>query len=136
MTNDAFLKQVQSDGETIAHVYDLGAATGKSFPTPDSFPFQFGFGVVNEEWTSPAHIHKPVMREVEGTAEFIFILTGRLDVVFFDDNEREVGRDTLTEKMALLQIKGGHKLTFAKGTTYLELKQGPYKGREWDKYEL
>ncbi len=130
------MKAVESDGDVIAHIYDMTAPSGKSFPTPGHFAMQFGVGVIDEDWTSKPHIHKRVGREIEGTSEFIFIIEGRLDAVFYDEQEREVGRETLTDRMALLQLKGGHKLTFAKGTTYFELKQGPYKGRDWDKYEI
>lgn len=127
---------LESNGEVVAHVYDMSTVTAKSFPTPDEFPMQFGVGVIDEEWTSKAHIHKCVTREVHGTAEFIFVLEGQLDVIFFDQSHTRIGRQTLTGNMALLQIIGGHELRFAKGTKYFEIKQGPYKGRDWDKYDI
>lgn len=127
---------VEHGGQVVAHVYDLGNAEGKSFPTPDHFPMQFGVAVVESDWTSKAHIHKPVTREVHGTAEFIFIMEGRLDAVFYAADHTEIGRETLTRNMALLQLTGGHKLSFAKGTKFFEIKQGPYLGRDGDKYDL
>lgn len=129
-------KVIQSGNEVVAHVYDLNVVDAKSFPTPHEFPMQFGVGYCPQEWTSPAHIHKQVMRRVEGTAEFIFLLSGKLDVVFFDQRELEIGRETLSAQMALLQLTGGHELTFAAGTRYFEIKQGPYSGFENDKYRI
>ena len=38
--------------------------------------------------------------------------------------------------MALLQFIGGHKIEIAPGTKYFEIKQGPYYGRDFDKYDV
>ena len=130
------VKKISTNGEVIAHIYDLNDVAGKNFPTPDDFPMQFGVGLCETEWTSPAHIHKRVERTVDATAEFIFILKGTLEAVFYDEDEQIIETQILTDQMALLQIRGGHQLTFGKGTTYFELKQGPYLGRDADKYSL
>ena len=40
----------------------------------------------------------------------------------------------LTDSQALLQFIGGHKISFDAGTKYFEIKQGPYLGRDADKF--
>ena len=42
----------------------------------------------------------------------------------------------LLDNMALLQFIGGHKIEIKAETKYFELKQGPYYGREFDKFDL
>lgn len=98
---------------------------GKTFPTPDHFPMQFGIAALERDWTSKAHINKPITREVEGTAEFIFIIQGRLDAIFYGPDHTEIRRETLTRNMALLQLTGGHELSFTKGTNILRSSRAP-----------
>lgn len=131
-----YTRNVEHNGQVVAHIYDMTVVEGRTFPTPEHFPMQFGIAALESDWTSKAHIHKPVTREVEGTAEFIFIMEGRLDAIFYGTDHTEIGRETLTQNMALLQLTGGHELSFAKGTKYFEIKQGPYLGRDGDKYDL
>ena len=38
--------------------------------------------------------------------------------------------------MALLQFIGGHKIEIKSGTKYFEIKQGPYYGRDFDKFNV
>lgn len=130
------VREIIGDNGIIAQVYNIGGMADRSFPTPENFPLQFGFRSSREPWVSPGHMHKPVNRSIIGTAEFIFVMKGELDVTFYDENEKVLDKIILTDQMAFLQIKGGHLLKFGSNTTYFELKQGPYLGKDFDKYLL
>jgi hypothetical protein len=53
------------------------------------------------------------------------------------DNEAKIIETVdLKDNMGLLQFFGGHAIRVKKGTKYFELKQGPYKGRDFDKFDV
>jgi len=130
------VQSIEKDGQIIAQIFDLRELTESVFPTPPQLPMQFGASVLNVDWTSKAHIHKSVSRHIIGTPEFIFLMKGSLEATLFSDDHSVMGTFVLTSNMALLQFSGGHELKFRKGTSYFEIKQGPYLGRDTDKYDL
>lgn len=125
-----------SKGTLIAQVFDINSMKGTDFPTPESASFQFGFGHIVEKKVLTPHIHKRVKREIETTSEFLYVIQGQMIIDVFDEKKRLIDKVILKENMALLQFIGGHKIEIAPGTKYFEIKQGPYYGRDFDKYDL
>jgi len=131
------LTRTISDGKGIfVHIYDLADLEKTSFVTPDDFNFQVGFAVNDEAKTYQPHIHTGLERSIAGTAEFIFILQGVMDVVFLDEQAEPRGEVSLTAQMAFLQLRGGHAISTRPNTRFFELKQGPYSGHDIDKYAV
>jgi hypothetical protein len=130
------VREIKNGQRDIAHVYDLSGAAGSSFPTPPTFPLQFGVGHASALRVVPSHVHIPCQRTLTETAEFIFVMDGQMDVVFLDDDGAVIGEHSFTPQMAFLQVSGGHTITFHAGTRYFELKQGPYLGRDADKRDV
>ena len=130
------VKDLISKDILIAQVYDMGAMNGVNFPTPESATFQFGFGQVSEDKVLTPHIHKRVKREIETTSEFLYVINGEMIVDVLDEEEKFVEQVILKNNMALLQFVGGHKIEIKSGTKYFEIKQGPYYGRDFDKYNV
>jgi hypothetical protein len=120
----------------IAQVYSINDATQTQFPTPPEMTFQFGVGVNSEDKTYKTHIHKNATREIETTSEFLYVVNGQMDVDILNEDESLVEKISLTDNMALLQFFGGHAIRTKAGTKYFELKQGPYQGRDFDKYDV
>jgi hypothetical protein len=131
MVKDIFFNNV-----LIGQVYDLNLAKGVNFPTSDEQEFQFGFGVIDEDKTLVPHIHKRVERIVQTTSEFLYVVNGLMTIEIYSEDETHVQTISLSDNQALLQHFGGHKITLQKGTKYFEIKQGPYYGHDFDKYEL
>ena len=131
MVNDLISK-----GTLIAQVYDMNAMNGINFPTPESATFQFGFGQISDNKVLIPHIHKRVKREIETTSEFLYVIQGEMIIDVLDEEERFVEKVILKDNMALLQFIGGHKIEIKSGTKYFEIKQGPYYGRDFDKYNV
>lgn len=125
------------DGATeLAHVYDLRAVSKSEFPTPNSFPMQFGVGVTKHGCKFSPHVHKTAKREIDATAEFIFVMSGKMTVTFLGVGGSVVETVEILPNMCFLQVAGGHALSTDDETKYFEIKQGPYFGREFDKYDV
>ncbi len=120
----------------VAQVYDMSKMNGVTFPTPESATFQFGFGQITENKVLIPHIHKRVKREIETTSEFLYVIHGEMIIDILDEEEKFLEQIILKNNMALLQFVGGHKIEIKSGTKYFEIKQGPYYGRDFDKYNV
>jgi hypothetical protein len=125
-----------SKGELIGQVYDMNLVEGVTFPTDENQAFQFGFGVIDKDKYLVPHIHKRVERSIDTTSEFLYVVNGLMLIDIYDENEHYVKTIRLRDNQALLQHIGGHKITIKKGTKYFEIKQGPYYGRDFDKYSI
>jgi len=130
------VKDIIHNNILIGQVYDLNLIKGVSFPTSSEHAFQFGFGLIDEDKTLVPHIHKRVERTVQTTSEFLYVVNGLMTIEIYSEDEEHVQTISLGDNQALLQHFGGHKITLQKGTKYFEIKQGPYYGHDFDKYEL
>jgi len=130
------VKEIHDGDDVIGQIYDLTDVSQTSFPTPEHFALQFGEGYYPNGKAIIPHIHKRAERSLDATSEFIFMLSGEMEVVFLSERNTVLARETFTEKMAFLQVRGGHKITFNDNARYFELKQGPYKDRDFDKYDV
>jgi hypothetical protein len=131
MVNDLISK-----GALIAQVFDINSMNGINFPTPESATFQFGFGHISENKVLIPHIHKRVKRKIETTSEFLYVVHGQMIIDVLNEEEELVEKVVLKDNMALLQFIGGHKIEIKSGTKYFEIKQGPYYGRDFDKFNV
>ena len=59
-----------------------------------------------------------------------------MTIEVYSEDEAYVETVILNSNQALLQHIGGHKISLKKGTKYFEIKQGPYFGRCFDKYDI
>jgi len=130
------VKDLVSNDILIAQVFDLNAMNGVVFPTPVLASFQFGFGEILENKVLIPHIHKRVKREIDTTSEFLYVIYGEMIIDVLDEQERFLEKVVLKDNMALLQFVGGHRIELLSGTKYFEIKQGPYFGRNFDKYNV
>lgn len=130
------VRDIINEDILIAQVYDINAMDGINFPTPESATFQFGFGQISENKALIPHIHKRVKREIDTTSEFLYVIHGEMVIDVLDEEERFIEKVILNDNMALLQFIGGHKIEIKSGTKYFEIKQGPYYGRDFDKFNV
>ena len=78
----------------------------------------------------PAHIHKPVPREVKYTQETLFIKVGRVEIKFYDEKKEFLESRILKTGDVILLVSGGHDFFMLEDTEIIEVKQGPYAGEE------
>jgi hypothetical protein len=130
------IRDILCNGVLIGQVYDLNLVNGVGFPTLNDNSFQFGYGVIDKDKELELHIHKRVKRIVKTTSEFLYVINGLMIVDIYSEDEIFIETVSLRDNQALLQHFGGHKIILKKGTKYFEIKQGPYYGRNFDKYTL
>ena len=129
-------KNIQSAEGLIAQLFDFSSENQVDFPTPEHVPFQLGYGTCIDEYTAKPHIHKRVKREINTTCEFIYVISGKVNIEIFDESSKSLELITVSTNEGFLQYFGGHKITIMAGTKYFEIKQGPYYGRDYDKVDM
>jgi len=83
-----------------------------------------------------AHVHLPHNPGQVQHQEFLFVVSGEMEVEFFDETGFRLQTEILGPGQALLQVRGGHGFRFLAETRLIEVKSGPYRGRENDKVTL
>ena len=122
---DHRLQDIIKDGLLVAQIFDIDCPGPVIFPTPDSAEMQCGFGEVKDQKFIKPHVHNIVDRETHNTSEFIYVISGQMDVIFLDMEGHRICEASIMSGHGFLQYIGGHKITIYAGTRYFELKQGP-----------
>jgi len=106
------------------------------FVTPPDNPLQIGvMKHISGSKVTP-HIHKKVSRTINEIQEVLFIQSGKVAAIFYDESNKEFGRVILSTGDTILLIAGGHGFEFLDDTKMIEVKQGPYAGISQDKILL
>lgn len=105
---------------------------GLSFFTPNEFPFQFGMHVRAKGDDVKAHKHVPfeVLRNL-AAQEFFYVKKGKISVGIYH-NDKEYKRVVLGAG-DMIVVNCAHDVKFLEDTQMIELKQGPYRGKEEEK---
>lgn len=107
---------------------------GAKFISDSEWPLQVGLMVHLPGHTIPAHFHLPRPHPQNQPAqEFLLVMSGKMEVSFFDESGHHFQTETLEEGNALFHIRGGHAFRFLEPTRLIEVKSGPYWGRDKDK---
>lgn len=80
--------------------------------------------------TVEAHCHREIPREISKTQEVLMIKRGKLKLSLFDGERRLVHSCPLETGDVVALINGGHSLEFLEDTDLIEVKQGPYLGKD------
>lgn len=120
-----------------ANALDELQASGKkmSFHTPEHFPLQVGIHSRREGDIVSAHFHRcfPKLRNLP-VQEFFYVKSGRIKIDLFDEQENDAKvSEVVAEEGDTVLLNTGHGLTFLKDTELIELKQGPYRGKDEEK---
>ena len=136
MAGDPRVHNVTRGDLLVAQVFDFGQPGQVIFPTPETAEMQCGFGEVEVDKQVPAHVHNIVKRQTCNTSEFLYVIEGEVRIAFLDPEGTVIDQAVIGAQQGFLQYVGGHRMTIAAGTRYLELKQGPYFGHVKDKTVL
>ena len=79
----------------------------------------------------PEHTHQPIQREINHTSEFLWVREGRVKVSL--RHEKKSHELIMRTGDAILFFGGTHGFEMLEDSEILEVKQGPYLGRETDK---
>ncbi len=132
------MRQVARNGEVFALIVtEADFQPGVHFVSPPDWPFQLGVMEHPPGHTIEAHAHRvQAARVISVTQEFLMVLSGKMQVDFYDLDGTCFHTEIVGEREALLQFKGGHGFHFLEPTRVLEVKQGPFQGRETDKQKI
>ncbi len=125
------VENIRHAGKLIAIVVKGGSEKeGISFLSPQDASLQLGFMAHPAGKIVEAHVHNPVERRITGTAEAVFVQSGRVRVDFYDDEKRYLESRTLAGGDVTLLLGGGHGLVVIEDVKMFEVKQGPYLGEQ------
>jgi len=103
---------------------------GTEFFTPEDFPQQVGFISKKKGEIIGAHIHKRVKREISLTQEVLLVRKGEIRADFYDSERKYVDSRVLKAGDVILLTGGGHGYEATEDVEMIEIKQGPYLGKD------
>lgn len=111
-------------------IYDGYHIGGNTFFTPDDFPQQLGFLSHKTGKIIEPHTHKIVKREIFLTQEVLIIKKGKIKVDFYDYERKHLDHRILRKGDVILVTGGGHGYEVLEDVEMIEVKQGPYLGKD------
>jgi hypothetical protein len=128
---------IEHDGVRFAEVIRSGAcaSTTTFYSRPES-SFQFGLLAHEAGFVEPAHVHKPLLREIRDLQQMLVVQRGVVAVDFFDGNGRKVAEVVLRVGDAINLVHGAHALRSLEGMQCVSVKQGPFLGADNDKVDI
>ena len=129
------LERIFSDDGTliaiIAHT-DFNKE-GVNFLSEKDFPLQLGISYYPKSSKIDAHIHLNGTILVHSIQEVVHLEMGCVLIDLFDPLGKFVKCVKLSMGSTILFVAGGHGFTMLEETKLVEVKQGPYLGKEKDK---
>lgn len=127
------MKEIKHDGELLAIVIDLNDFTETlNFISKPEFPLQVGIHNRETETVEP-HRHKDI--KISGSIpvhEFFYVVEGKVLVDLYGRDGKKSAEQVLGKGHGILII-GGHAVKYLEKTKMIEVKPGPYKGKEEEK---
>ena len=129
------METVERDGIVYAHFFhaDLSVTDSMRFVTQDHDPLQVGIFERDAGYEVQKHRHKERDVQLKSIGEFLWIQSGAAKVSLYDDAWNLVREVTVCAGDCAILLRGGHSLLMLEPTRFLEVKQGPYPGKEMDK---
>lgn len=100
------------------------------FLTTNEEPLQCGLGVFKKGGHVEPHKHVSDPATISEFQEFILIRKGKALAEVYTPDGDPVCKIEMNAGDSLLLLRGGHSFKFLEDTHLLEVKQGPYIGRE------
>lgn len=123
-----------SDGSIIAMVVRKSFnKKGNNFLSDGTFPFQLGVNSYKKGYKIKSHFHQKRAFVVNKIQEVLYFKSGGALVFLYDLNRKLVASVNLFAGDLIFFVDGGHGLEISEDTTIIEVKQGPYLGKDTDK---
>lgn len=122
---------IETDGTLLALVVRaIFNPEETTFLTPDGANFQIGCIVKPSGVDVIRHAHRSIERNITGTAEFLLLRRGSCVVRVYDDARELASTLHLSAGDTVTFLGGGHSIEVLEDCLFLEVKQGPYPGRD------
>jgi hypothetical protein len=125
------VEKIQADEKPIAIIVrsDFNQP-GVNFFSPFEFSQQLGILVHPPGNEVKAHVHNVIARDVRVTQEVLHIIEGKVEITLFTENKTYITSRLLFKGDTVLLAYGGHGIKVLEPSKILEVKQGPYAGKE------
>jgi hypothetical protein len=129
------MEEIKSDdGKIIAIVVKRDfEKDGVNFISKEDFPLQLGISSYKKGNTIKAHFHIEKEIRINKIQEVVHIKSGRTRVNLYDLNGKKFKSVELSEGDTIFFVDGGHGFEMLEDTKIIEVKQGPYFGKDKDK---
>ena len=132
--SDRLEKIKSNNGSTIAIVVRKNfKKEGINFLSEDTFPLQLGVNSYKKGYKINGHFHQKREVMVNNIQEVIYFKSGSALVKLFDVNKKLVDSVSLSAGDLIFFVDGGHGFEMTEDSTFIEIKQGPYFGKDKDK---
>jgi len=131
------IKNIFVDKKIVAKVfkYQNKSFKGIEFFTANNLNMQIGLMGHSKNHIIKPHFHINRKKIVKQMSEFLIIFSGQLKVYFYNKKKLRDKSLILNKKDMILLISGGHGFKVLKKLEMLEIKQGPFIGKN-DKMRL
>lgn len=129
------IERIVHDNRLYAIIVRSSVTTEKkyNFLTEPESSLQLGVSSYAAGEVIPAHAHLISERRTQNGQEFILIGEGKLRVTLYDDARAPLSAHDLSVGDMILLVSGGHGFDVLEPCRIVEVKQGPYQGKEMDK---
>lgn len=131
----ARIEEVKKGEELLAIIIrSTKSEKALEFPTPDDFPMQLGIHNRPKGEYIKAHAHAPFKNLDIPVQEIFFIEKGKMLVTLYSGKEKY--KDVMVSDGEIILLNCGHSMKFLEDTRAVEVKQGPYRQKEYEKISL
>ena len=122
------------DGKTIAIVVKSDfSREGVNFISKEDFPLQLGISSYKQGERIKSHFHLNKDLTIKCVQEVVHLESGHVVVDLYDLDGEKVESVELTSGDTIFFVNGGHGFLILENTKLIEVKQGPYDGKNKDK---
>ena len=129
------MEEIKSDdGKIIAIVVKREfEKDGVNFVSKEDFSLQLGISGYRKGDKIKPHFHIEKEIRINKIQEVVHIESGRTRVNLYDLNGKKIKSVELSDGDTIFFVDGGHGFEMLEDTKIIEVKQGPYFGRDKDK---
>ena len=128
-------EKIEHNGSLIALVLRKNFdRSGLTFVTKDDFGLQLGIHIQNKGFKVKPHRHLP-FDELKNlrVQEIFYVETGKIRVKLYDDDGKKI-KDIEGNAGDIIIANTGHDLLCLEDSKVIEIKQGPYRGKNEKRY--
>jgi len=131
------IETIEYNNERLAYIIrKCIKGDGKKFVGSSDDFLQVGYMNLKKGEILKPHIHKPQNKIITENQEVLYIITGVMKVNFYNKIPQKIEEAILNDDDLIVLLAGGHGFEFLEDTKMIEVKQGPYTGRDDDKVIL
>lgn len=101
-----------------------------TFVTDQKDEFQVGVMERDAGYEVKPHMHPDRNVTIKGTAEFLYVQEGKMNVTVYDEAWNVLHEQEVTTGDCMVFLAGGHSMNMTEKTRLIEVKQGPYPGEK------